>query len=56
MGEALAGLPPSVGILADMMDPKNGGFLGCLPQDLRHLALIHAATSIDGGSRRKRAA
>ena len=52
MGEALAALPPGVGILAEMVDPKSGTFLGNLPQGLSHLALIHAAISLDGGLRR----
>ena len=52
MGEALSALPPGVGILAEMIDPKSSGFLGNLPQGLSHLALIHAAISLEGGLRR----
>ncbi len=51
MDEALAALPPGVGILAEMVDPKSGGFLGNLPQGLSHLAVIHAAISLAGGVR-----
>ena len=56
MHDALSALPPNVGILAEMVDPKSGDFLGNLPQGLSHLALIHAAISLDGGLRRVRAA
>ncbi|MGI4764059.1 MAG: glycoside hydrolase family 15 protein [Janthinobacterium lividum] len=56
MGEALAALPPGIGILAEMIDPESGHLLGNLPQGLSHLALIHAAISLDGGLRRERAA
>lgn len=47
MDEALAALPPGVGVLAEMVDPKTGDFLGNLPQGLSHLAVIHAAMSLD---------
>ena len=52
MDEALAALPAGVGVLAEMVDPKTGDYLGNLPQGLSHLALIHAALSLDGGIRR----
>jgi GH15 family glucan-1,4-alpha-glucosidase len=39
-----------VGMLAEMVDPADGSFLGNLPQALSHLALINAAITVsDGG-------
>ncbi|WP_220790425.1 glycoside hydrolase family 15 protein [Gluconacetobacter takamatsuzukensis] len=50
--ECLAALPPTTGILAEMMDPGTGHFLGNIPQGLSHLALIHAACSLAGDRQR----
>ena len=47
MDEALTALPSGVGVLAEMVDPRTGRFLGNLPQGLSHLAVIHAAMSLD---------
>ena len=46
MDEALASMPAGSGLLAEMVDPESGDFLGNLPQGLSHLALIHAALSL----------
>ena len=48
MRDALDALPPGVGILGEMIDPRSGALLGNLPQGLSHLALIHAAISLGG--------
>ncbi len=43
----LDGTPNDVGMLAEMLDPADGAFLGNLPQALSHLALVNAAITLD---------
>ena len=38
-----------VGLLAEIVDPADGSFLGNLPQALSHLALINAAITVSDG-------
>lgn len=40
-----------VGVLAEMVDPGTGDFLGNLPQALSHLALVNAAITVHTGRR-----
>ena len=48
----LGALEGGTGILAEMADPDNGDYLGNLPQGLSHLALIHAACTVEIGDGR----
>jgi GH15 family glucan-1,4-alpha-glucosidase len=40
-----------VGVLAEMLDPVTGHWLGNLPQALSHLALVNAAITVHEHSR-----
>ena len=48
MDALLAATGGNLGLLHEQMDPATGAMLGNMPQALSHLALIHAALSIDG--------
>jgi len=47
MEELEDGTANDVGMLAEMLDPADGSFLGNLPQALSHLALVNAAITLD---------
>ncbi|MEI4274189.1 glycoside hydrolase family 15 protein [Klenkia sp. LSe6-5] len=47
MTELEDGTANDVGMLAEMLDPADGAFLGNLPQALSHLALVNAAITLD---------
>ncbi len=48
--DRLMGTANDVGVLAEMMRPDSGAFLGNLPQALSHLALINAVITVTNGS------
>lgn len=47
----LMSAPNDVGLLAEMLEPTTGAFLGNLPQALSHLALLNAAITVHTGRR-----
>lgn len=49
--EDLMSAPNDVGLLAEMLEPETGAFLGNLPQALSHLALLNAAITVHTGGR-----
>jgi GH15 family glucan-1,4-alpha-glucosidase len=48
--DGLMGTANDVGVLAELMEPASGDFLGNLPQALSHLALINAVITVTTGS------
>ena len=45
--EKVTGLRNRLGLFSEMIDPTNGEYLGNYPQAFTHIALIHAARSLD---------
>ena len=52
--DELVGVPNDVGLMAEMIDPDSGDFIGNLPQALSHLALVNAASTLDEDDRESR--
>jgi GH15 family glucan-1,4-alpha-glucosidase len=48
--DELVGVPNDVGVLAEMIDPDTGDFLGNTHQALSHLALVNAAITLSDES------
>ena len=44
----LDALPKNTGIIAEMIDPQTGSYLGNTPQGLSHLGIVHAACALAG--------
>jgi len=49
--DELQSTPNDVGVLAEIIDPATGAFLGNLPEALSHLAFVNAAITVHTGTR-----
>lgn len=49
--QELVDIPNDVGIMAEMVNPATGEFIGNLPQALSHLALVNAAITLGEGAK-----